>query len=249
MSVSFEQSHESELENALPNRGNPRLRASFEDPSCYVLILQHFWECGASIICFSTGLFLQYDIFKCPLPWHALCFPEHWHLMEFVGRVRSVDPFGFVRRPGSWPGKVLYCFSCKPDDECRFEGFTDVWSYCPCDPVPLVPRLVSQRPPPSTVPSANPWLPVLTPGLPLWTLQRFWGVTNPYNFYWQATRTEYVLTTADDSQTPRWKLAELSIMTHQRLPIQDLFQRPSPASLSDFEYLRYFESDHGYQLS
>ena len=134
---------------------NTRMTASFNDPHCCVLIMQHFWQCGTSIICFSTELPLRFDIYKCPLPWHSLCFPQHWHLLEFVCQA-SVDPFEFVRRPGSWPGKVLFCFSAKPDDEVLFEGFTDVWSYCPFDPVPLVPRPLSEVPPPSTVASANP---------------------------------------------------------------------------------------------
>ena len=239
---------EIEPEGSLPNQGNPRLRASFFDPSCHVLILQHFWECGTSIICFSTNLFLQYDIFTCPLPWHSLCFPEHWSLLKFFCSSTYVDPFGFVRRPGSWPGKVIYFFSHKCDEECLFEDFTDVWSYCPFDPVPLVPRPVNQVPPPSTLPCADPWLPVLTPGLPLWTLQRFWGVTLPYKLWWQANRTEYVLTTSDDSQTPRLMLNELVLRTLGRSPIQDLFQLRMPRSLSEFENLRYFDATRRYEL-
>ena len=210
--------------------------------------MQHFWECGSSIICFSTELPLRFDIYKCPLPWHSVCFPEHFDQMEFVCTA-GVDPFEFVRRPGSWPGKVLYCFSVKPDDEVLFEGFTDVWSYCPCDPVPLVPRPPNRVPPPSTVASAKPWSPLLTRGLPLWSLHRFWDVSNPYHFWWRASRREYVITTADDSMTPRWKLDELAVLTRGRSPIQEVFPRPVPGELSEFENLRYFEAEDMYELS
>ena len=240
-----EQSHDSEFENTYPE---PRMRAHLSgSPQCDVLVMQHFWECGSSIMCFSTESLLQFDIFKCPLPWHSLCLPELPE-MEFVCKA-AVDPFEFVRRPGSWPGKVLYCFSEQPDDEVLFEPFTDVWCYSPFDPIPLVPRPQSRDPPPSTVASANPWLPALTRGLPLWSLQRFWDVSIPYHFWWQASRHEYVITTADDSMTPRSKLDELAVLTHGRRPIQEVFPRPAPRELSEFENLRYFEADDMYELS
>ena len=202
--------------------------ASFNDPHCLVLVMQHFWRCGSSIIAFSTERPRQFDVFKCPLPWHSLCFPQHWYLCEHVGYA-FLDPFDFVRRKGSWPGKVLFCFSIKPDEEILFRGFTDVWSYCPCDPVPLVP----------SPPGVN--VPVLSPGSPLWSVQRFWDVCNPYKF-WESTDHEYIMT-ATDSMTPMWKLEEMSLAAMGAVPIRDFFPRPVPGDLSEYETLQFYEAE------
>ena len=202
--------------------------------------MQHFWRCGSSIIAFSTERPRQFDVFKCPLPWHSLCFPQHWYLCEHVGYA-CLDPFDFVRRKGSWPGKVLFCFSTKPDEEILFRGFTDVWSYCPCDPVPLVPS------PPSAGPTSSPRTPVLIPGSPLWSVQRFWDVCNPYKF-WESTDHEYIMT-ATDSMTPMWKLEEMSLAAMGAVPIRDFFPRPVPGDLSEYETLQFYEADELYVLS
>ena len=179
---------------------------SFADPYCCVCVLQHYWQCGSSIIVCSTGRPLEFEVFKCPLPWHSLCIPQDWDLCERVG-CAELDPFDFVRRKGSWPGKVLLCFTTNFDHEdFSFRGFTDVWSYCPIDPVPLVPSGEA-----------------LVPGSPIWTVHRFWGASVPSRF-WKCQRHEYLMT-ATDEMAPMRKLDELALATLRQLPIRDVYQR------------------------
>ena len=179
---------------------------SFADPYCCVCVLQHYWQCGSSIIVCSTGRPLEFEVFKCPLPWHSLCIPQDWDLCERVG-CAELDPFDFVRRKDSWPGKVLLCFTTNFDhEEFSFRGFTDVWSYCPIDPVPLVQSGEA-----------------LVPGSPIWTVHRFWGASVPSRF-WKCQRHEYLMT-ATDEMAPMRKLDELALATLRQLPIRDVYQR------------------------
>lgn len=174
---------------------------SFEDPYCCVCVLQHYWQCGSSIIVCSTERPLEFEVFQCPLPWHTLCTPQHWDLCQRLG-CAELDPFDFVRCKGSWPGKVLLCFTTELDDEdFSFRSFTDVWSYCPCDPVPLVPSAQA-----------------LVPGSPIWAVHRFWGASVPSRF-WKCQRHEYLMT-ATDELAPMRKLEELALATLGLLPIR-----------------------------
>ena len=179
---------------------------SFADPYCCVCVLQHYWQCGSSIIVCSTRRPLEFEVFKCPLPWHSLCIPQDWDLCERVG-CAELDPFDFVRRKDSWPGKVLLCFTTNFDHEdSSFRGFTDVWSYCPIDPVPLVQSGEA-----------------LVPGSPIWTVHRFWGASVPSRF-WKCQRHEYLMT-ATDEMAPMRKLDELALATLRQLPIRDVYPR------------------------
>ena len=202
---------------------------SFNEPYCCVLVMQHFWQCGSSLIVFSTDDPLHFEVWKCPIPWHSLCFPQHWDLCEQVAYAQ-LDPFDFVRRKGSWPGKVLFCFSTEPDeDEFHFRSFTDVWTYNPSDPVPLVPC------PPSAGPVSSPRTPVLIPGSPIWTVHRCWDVAVPSRF-WESKEQEYLMR-ATDAMAPMYKLEELALATIGKLSIRDVVPRPVPDDPSDYETL------------
>ena len=76
------------------------------------------------------------------------------------------------------------------------------------------------------------------PGSPIWTVQRIWDVTDPCLF-WKSKEHEYIYT-ATDTYGLMWKLEELSLATLGQLPLRDVFPRPVPGDLSDYETLRIY---------
>ena len=159
------------------------------------------------------------------MPWHSLCFPQHNELCQRVlDQDYQMDPFGFVRQKGSWPGKALFCFSSED-----VRSYTDVWIYCPLDPVPLVPS--------APIAGSSGVSPVLMRGDPLWTVQRFWGVSVPARF-WESRIQEYICSTPQVPAALQLKLEALLVDTEGLVPIAQFFDPPSPDHISGLEDLR-----------
>ena len=206
----------------------------FFSPHCFVLVLQHYYKCGTSLLVFPSADSTRFSVWECPMPWHSLCFPQAYDLcVEALPRDTAMDPFGFVREIGSWPGKVLFCSA--PQDAPQLEPgaatwgppplyrcFTDIWSWCPSDPLPLVPRaLVS-----------DPFDSGLVRGDPLWTCQRFWDIAEPSRF-WQSTEQQHLC--MEKALSIRRKLDALMVLASGQVPIGSLFHPPIPDNDIDFE--------------
>ena len=199
----------------------------FFEPYCVVLVLQHYYKCSTSLLVFTTADPTRFTVWECPMPWHTLCFPQAYELCkEALPGELQMDPFTFVRRIG-WPGKVLFCFATQGD-----RSFTDVWSYCPLDPLPLVPSE------PIAGPMSSDLNPVLVRGNPLWTVQRYWGVAVPQRF-WESRIQQYICT--EKALSVRRKLEALMIPTYGLVPIENFFEPPVPDNISELEDMQIHE--------
>ena len=177
---------------------------AFVQLHCVVLVLQHYYKCCTSLLVFTTADPTRFTVWECPMPWHTLCFPQAYELCkEALPGELQMDPFTFVRRSGSWPGKVLFCFATQDA-----RSFTDVWSWCPSDPLPLVP--LSFRP-------------VLVRGDPLWTCQRFWDTADPTRF-WESPEQQYLC--MEEALCIRRMLDAHMALAFGQVPIGSLFHPP-----------------------
>ena len=206
-------------------------------PHCFVLVLQHYYKCGTSLLVFPSADSTRFSVWECPMPWHSLCFPQAYDLcVEALPRDTQMDPFGFVRNIGSWPGKVLFCAApqLEPSDAIRGppppeRSFTDIWSWCPLDPLPLVPR--ASR-------SLDPSDSGLVRGDPLWTCQRFWDTADPTRF-WESTEQQYLC--MEKALSIRRKLDALMVLASGQVPIGSLFHPPIPDNDIDYADMHHHE--------
>ena len=194
----------------------------FSQPHCVVLVLQHYYKCCSSLLVFATADPTCFTVWECPMPWHSLCFPQAYGLCtEALPGEVQMDPYTFLRKVGSWQGKVLFCFPGQ-DGSFMSRSFTDVWSWCPLDPLPLVPWSFE----------TDPRNPVLVRGDPLWTCCRRWGISDPMRF-WQSTEQQYLCT--EKAFSLHRKLDELMTATSGLKPICRLFEPPPLPEMSVIE--------------
>ena len=191
----------------------------FFQPYCVVLVLQHYYKCSTSLLVFTTADPTRFTVWECPMPWHTLCFPQAYELCKeaLPGEVQ-MDPYTFLRKVGSWQGKVLFCFATQDA-----RSFTDVYSWCPLDPLPLVPTT---------------WHDGLVYGDPLWTCQRYWDISDPMRF-WQSTEQQYRCTVK--ALSVRRRLDFLVTCTSGLVPIERFFEPPVPLDCSAFEDMHVYK--------
>ena len=162
------------------------------------------------------------------MPWHSLCFPQAYGLCtEALPGEVQMDPYTFLRKVGSWQGKVLFCFPGQ-DGSFMSRSFTDVWSWCPLDPLPLVPRALVSDPSESG----------LVHGDPLWTCQRFWGTADPTRF-WESTEQQYLC--MEKALSIRRSLDAHMHLAFGQVPIGSLFHPPIYDNDIDYEDKHFHE--------
>ena len=149
------------------------------------------------------------------MPWHALSFPQAYGLCtEALPGDVQMDPFTFLRIP--WPGKVLFCFEGQDDMPFMSRSFVDVWTWCPLDPLPLVPYSSTEEV-------------LVRQSEPLWTCHRYWGISDPTRF-WQSTEQQYLCTR--NVRALQRKLDEVMTATFGLTPICRLFEPPPVPEMS-----------------
>ena len=186
----------------------------FSQSHCVVLALQHPYKCCVSLLVFSTAHPTRFMVWECPMPWHTLSFPQAYGLCtEALPGDVQMDPFTFLRNVGSWQGKVLFCFAGQDDMPFMSRSFTDVWTWCPLDPLPLVPWSFTGHTEQVLVRHSDP----------LWTCHRYWGISDPTRF-WQSTEQQYLCT--QKARSLQRKLDELMTATSGLRPICRLFEPP-----------------------
>ena len=124
-----------------------------------------------------------------------------------------MDPFTFLRNVGSWQGKILFCFAGQDDMPFMSRSFTDGWTWCPLDPLPLVPWSFTGHTEPVLVRHSDP----------LWTCQRFWDIADPTRF-WESTEQQYLC--MEKALSIRRKLDALMVLASGQVPIGSLFHPP-----------------------
>ena len=185
----------------------------FSQSHCVVLVLQHYYKCCASLLVFSTADPTRFMVWECPMPWHTLCFPQAYGLCtEALPGEVQMDPFTFLRNVGSWPGKVLFCFEGQDDMPFPSRSFTDVWTWCPWDPLPLVPCSFTGHTEQVLVRQIDP----------LWICHRYWGTSY--------TEQQYICT--QKALALQRKVDELMTATSGLTPVCRLFEPPPLPEMS-----------------
>ena len=153
------------------------------------------------------------------MPWHSLCFPMAFELCERVFEDMQMDPFSFVR--SGWPGKVLFCFG-HPLVTDTWRPYTDVWTWCPNDPLPLVQSMPKN---------------LLVNGHPIWTCQRFWDTLEP-RFFFRSMEQQFL---ANEHALSLWRQVHaLMACTRGLDPIETFFPAPVVSEISDVAGLQIF---------